>query len=55
MTEKQCSKWKSIEALEHFEKEGGAEYFETFIVCRKLRPRHCNIHKDDLNRKRREH
>ena len=54
MTEKQCSKCNSIEAAEHFEKEGGAEHFETCLVCRKFRQRHCEKHKDDPNRKSRE-
>ena len=54
MTEKLCSKCKSIEAAEHFEKEGGAEHFEACLVCRKLRQRHYHKHKDDLNRKSRE-
>ena len=48
MTEKKRSKCKSIEAIEHFEKEGGAEHFETSIVCRKFRQRHHDKHKDDL-------
>ena len=53
MTEKkQCSKCKSIEAIEHFEKEGGAEYFKTCIVWRMFRQYDYDNHKDDLKRKR---
>ena len=53
MTGKQCSKCKSIKAMEHFEK-GEGEYFKTCDICRKSRQRHYDKNKDEINRKRRE-